>query len=411
MPIPLRSKRSRRSRGQSLVEFALTLPLMLLLLMIALDFGRIYLGWINLQNMTRIAANYAANNPTAWSTGDTASQARYQNQIKSDAAATNCQLPLVGGVRTAPNPTFTDANGDGTSTGIGDTVSVRLSCTFGVITPFISNIVGGTVSVGSSAVFPIKSGMSVPAVNVTPPPAPNAAFTGNAASNTTTLTAPAPFTVTFRDTSGGYPTAWNWDFGSGTVVSSGLHTSTTQDPLDVQFAVAGTYTVSLTASNSSGSSTAYMTIIVTPTVTVDFTMTPSSGNAPLAVTFQDSSTGGGSNSTWTFGSGEGTGTGTTATHTYNTAGTYTVTHSMTYPAPTGTVTRTKTITISIGLCTVPHLDNVKRNDAQDTWTAAGFSGTVSDGPNAPNGNYTIKTQSLVALSQVPCTSSVVVNDH
>ena len=411
MPIPLR-KRSRRSRGQSLVEFALTLPLMLLLLMVALDFGRIYLGWINLQNMTRIAANYAANNPEAWKApGDAASQARYQNQIKEDAAATNCQLPLVGGVRTAPNPTFTDANGDGTSTGIGDTVTVQLRCSFGVITPFISNIVGGTVSVGSSAVFPIKSGMSAPAVNVTPPPAPNAAFTGNGSINTTTLTAPAPFTVTFRDTSGGYPTAWNWDFGSATVVSTGLHTSTAQDPLDVLFLVAGTYTVTMTASNSSGNSTAVMTIIVTPTVTVDFTMTPSGGNAPLAVAFQDTSTAGGSNPTWTFGSGEGSGSGWTANHTYNTAGTYTVTHSVTYAGPTGTVTRTKTITVSVGLCTVPHLDNIKRNNAQSTWTAAGFSGTVSDGPSAPNGNYTIKTQSLVALSQVPCTSSVVVNDH
>jgi PKD repeat protein len=411
MPILFDRKRAKRSRGQSLVEFALTLPLMLLLLMIALDFGRIYLGWINLQNMTRIAANYAANNPTAWSTGDTASQTRYQNQIKADAAATNCQLPLVGGVRTAPNPTFTDGNGDGSATGIGDTVSVRLSCSFGVITPFISNIVGGSVSVGSLAVFPIKSGMSAPAVLVTPPPAPNAAFTGNAAINTTTLSAPAPFTVTFRDTSGGYPTAWHWDFQTGVVVSTGQSTSNIQDPLDVVFAVPGTYTVSLTASNGSGASTAYMTIIVTPTVTVDFTMTPSSGNAPLAVTFQDSSTGGGSNSTWTFGAGEGTGTGTTTTHTYNTAGTYTVTHSMTYSAPTGTVTRTKTITVSVGLCTVPHLDNVKRNNADSTWSTAGFSGSVSDGPSAPNGNYTIKTQSLVALSQVPCTSSVVVNDH
>ena len=113
MPIPSFRKRSKRSRGQSLVEFALTLPLMLLLLMIALDFGRIYLGWINLQNMTRIAANYAANNPTAWSITkpDPASQTRYQNQIKEDAAATNCQLPLVAGVRTGDkgNPALSGA--------------------------------------------------------------------------------------------------------------------------------------------------------------------------------------------------------------------------------------------------------------------------------------------------------------
>src|SRR6476659_5639717 len=55
-----------KSLGQSLVEFALVLPVMLLLMLTALDFGRVYLGYINLQNMARIAANFAADNPSAW---------------------------------------------------------------------------------------------------------------------------------------------------------------------------------------------------------------------------------------------------------------------------------------------------------------------------------------------------------
>ena len=46
------SKR-RRTRGQSLVEFALVMPILLFLTLIALDFGRVYLGYINLQNMSR----------------------------------------------------------------------------------------------------------------------------------------------------------------------------------------------------------------------------------------------------------------------------------------------------------------------------------------------------------------------
>ena len=44
----------------------MALPVLLFLTLIALDFGRVYLGYINLQNMARIAANYAANNPDAW---------------------------------------------------------------------------------------------------------------------------------------------------------------------------------------------------------------------------------------------------------------------------------------------------------------------------------------------------------
>src|SRR5450756_800924 len=123
----------RKQRGQSVVEFALVLPIMLLLTLIALDFGRIYLGYINLQNMARIAANFAANSPNAWGGAPNATQTKYKNQILADAAATNCALPKAGGVTTVPTPAFTDTNGGGI--GLGDTVTVRISCTFGVITP------------------------------------------------------------------------------------------------------------------------------------------------------------------------------------------------------------------------------------------------------------------------------------
>src|SRR6478752_572513 len=86
-----RSRPSGSSRGQSLVEFAMVLPILLFLTLIALDFGRVYLGYINLQNMARIAANYAANNPDAWgSPADASVQTRYENQILQDASASNC---------------------------------------------------------------------------------------------------------------------------------------------------------------------------------------------------------------------------------------------------------------------------------------------------------------------------------
>jgi PKD repeat protein len=403
-----RRRRRPRSRGQSLAEFALALPLMLMLMLIALDFGRIYLGWINLQNMSRIAANFAANNPTAWASGDAKLKTQYQNQVREDALATNCQLPIVAGTPTAPDPTFTDVDGDGKSTGIGDTTTVRLSCSFGVITPFISTVLGGTVSVGSSAVFPVKSGMTGNgAVASTPPPAPTAAFIGNLVINTDGISGAAPFTVDFRDTSGGAPTIWNWNFGGGISLTDGQATSTLRDPLNVLFTAPGTYTVTLVATNISGSSTATMTVVVTALIDVDFTMTPSSGSAPLAVQFQDASTPGGLSSSWTFGTGQGSGSGWTTSHTYNTANTYTVTHTVTYL--TGPVSRTKTITIGAATCTAPSLNGVKRNLAQAVWTAAGFTGTVSDGPNAPSGNYTINAQDLRSGDPYFCTASLVVN--
>lgn len=56
-----------------------------------------------------------------------------------------------------------------------------------------------------------------------------------------------PFAVTFTDSSTGTPTSWLWNFGDGV-------TSTTQNPVH-NYTAAGSYTVSLTATNSAGSDT------------------------------------------------------------------------------------------------------------------------------------------------------------
>ncbi|GAB6284757.1 MAG: hypothetical protein STSR0009_09570 [Methanoregula sp.] len=58
-----------------------------------------------------------------------------------------------------------------------------------------------------------------------------------------------PFTVQFRDTSTLAPTSWQWDFGDGDSTNA-----TEQNPVHT-YAIAGTYTVSLTATNAIGSST------------------------------------------------------------------------------------------------------------------------------------------------------------
>jgi Flp pilus assembly protein TadG len=47
-------------RGQSLVEFALTLPLLLVLLLFALDVGRLFYVYVGVQNAVREAALPAA---------------------------------------------------------------------------------------------------------------------------------------------------------------------------------------------------------------------------------------------------------------------------------------------------------------------------------------------------------------
>ena len=54
----------RRSRGQSIAEFALILPVFLTIFGATLDFARLYQAWIQLQAATRVAAEYVAANDT-----------------------------------------------------------------------------------------------------------------------------------------------------------------------------------------------------------------------------------------------------------------------------------------------------------------------------------------------------------
>lgn len=88
----------------------------------------------------------------------------------------------------------------------------------------------------------------------TPPvPAPTASFTAS------TTTGVAPLSVAFTDTSTGSPTGWSWSFGDG-------QSSTAQNPTHV-YSDAGTYNVTLTASNSGGSTSATQQITVDPSST------------------------------------------------------------------------------------------------------------------------------------------------
>lgn len=48
----------RTRRGQSLVEFALTLPILLMLMFGIVEFGRIFQAWVTIQNAARMAARY-----------------------------------------------------------------------------------------------------------------------------------------------------------------------------------------------------------------------------------------------------------------------------------------------------------------------------------------------------------------
>ncbi len=146
-------------------------------------------------------------------------------------------------------------------------------------------------------------------LDITAPPV--ADFTADITTGT------VPMEVDFTDTSLNYPSSWSWDFGDG-------GTSTEQNPTHT-YTTAGSFDVTLTATNSIGSDsetkTGYITGITKPQA--DFTSNTTSGMRPLAVQFNDTSLY--SPTIWTWDFGDGTSSGDKdPIHTYNTAGVYTV---------------------------------------------------------------------------------------
>jgi len=136
-------------RGQSLVEFALSAPVVLLMVLFGIDFGRVFLGWVSLTNAARAAANFAAINPTAWGAlPNPAAQAEYVRRVSAETSGINCTMPA-----TTPNPSFPSG------TALGSPAVVSLTCRFSLITPIIGNIIGSSIPISVTASFPVRSGI------------------------------------------------------------------------------------------------------------------------------------------------------------------------------------------------------------------------------------------------------------
>jgi PKD repeat protein len=387
--------------GQSLTELALVAPVLLLIVLVGIDFGRVYLGYINLQQMARIAASFAADNASAWdSTPDAAAQDRYQELVSNDARAINCEPPRNGsGEIDVFDPVF--PNGFD----LGDPAEVLITCEFDIITPIIDAIVGNSIELTATAVFPVREGAvgSIPGGfggSVTPPVAE---FVASPTSGY------GPLEVTFVDTSQNDPTEWLWSFEDGAVSTKGPHTRTYECPVGATPGTTCALTAQLTVRNSGGFDSASQEIAVTVPPdsgpVAEFEATPTSGDAPLPVQFEFVDLLGGAtvytNWEWDFDS-DGTfdATGETASHTYTGIGSYSVTLRVTDDAGnTNSQTKSGYITTAEPVCTVPDLQGVRRNNAQALWSAEGFTTTVNYRPGP--GNYTIRYQSLLGGDEDP----------
>ena len=200
----------------------------------------------------------------------------------------------------------------------------------------------------------------------------------------------APLVVQFTSTSTGTnaSTTYNWNLGNSVTTPNQNPSTTYTNP--------GTYNVTLTVTGPGGANTmtktAYITVYAAPAVS--FTASPTSGCAPLPVTFTPAvtpNTPGPVTYNWSYGDGL---VGVSSTHTYTYASTFNVTLSVTNSANCVTTVVVPAVTVypkpGVGFaatpatlyCAVPAVVSF------NNFPAAGvsYSWTFGDGSNGSGGN-------------------------
>jgi Flp pilus assembly protein TadG len=110
-----------RERGQSIVELALALPILLIVLLGLLDLGRAYYVLVALEDMAAEGATYAAIHPGDVAEIQTRTAAASSGLVEVDTSAVLFECPTCAG---GPSG--------------GDSVTVTVPYTFTFVTPFAS---------------------------------------------------------------------------------------------------------------------------------------------------------------------------------------------------------------------------------------------------------------------------------
>ena len=329
--VPSSRDRHARTRGQSLVELAIIAPVFLLLLLSAIDLGRLMYSQITITNAAKEGALVASQGGTFQS-----------NQPCSDTNTVMCGVltEAKGGfveveqTRVGLSPATCDPNAMYPSSGVPPTVTVTVSSPFRVVTPIIGSIVGNNLVLGAEAEAQC---LVVPAVTFPSLPAPTAAFVANPMSGA------APLTVDFDASASSSPgatiTSYSWSFGATGVTASNDYTAT------------GSYSVTLTVTDSRGQTDTDVQVItvtgggpppVCPTVTFVATDKSNPGHPhrmDLDGSVSDSSNGW----NWVW-SGAATGTGKSLkNYDFTTAGLQSVTLTATKAGCLITTTQTVTV--------------------------------------------------------------------
>ncbi len=136
-----KSKKGKGEDGQAMVEFALILPIFLLILCGILDFGWLFYNQLSLNNACREGARYAVVN-----TAEGANTQAIINHIEN----TTTTVFANGGVRTDIEYS---SPGDPTS---GD-ITVTMEADISFFTPVLSTVLGEEKTITSTVIMKVES--------------------------------------------------------------------------------------------------------------------------------------------------------------------------------------------------------------------------------------------------------------
>jgi len=155
--------RTGRSRGQSVAEFALLLPVMLAFLGLTIDFARVFQVWITVDSATRDAAEYAATNSTSSADALTKAQQTVCVQSQNIPGFQRSGLASPNDVNQCTRPTVTVVSWsssvsptDGASGSYPiATVTIRSTVPFSPLFAYPFLTTNGTWTVTSQATFTV----------------------------------------------------------------------------------------------------------------------------------------------------------------------------------------------------------------------------------------------------------------
>jgi Flp pilus assembly protein TadG len=265
-----------RSRGQSLVEFALLLPVFMLFFATTLDLGRLAAAQLSVANAAKEGAFQAAQTPTDFNASNPCPAAGDSNKILC-----RVQLELRGsGITVSPADIAVACSQTGCPKTMGSRVTVTLTGRFQLLTPILAPFFGGTnVGFTRSSTVQIEA-LPAPETSTTTFTTSTTTTTTTTTSTTTSTTSSTTTTTTTTTTvactipSAGFTytltpgngqsqimavtdtttspacaiTSWFWDWGDGA-------TSMVKDPQPHTYVHKGTYYVTLRVANAAGTNT------------------------------------------------------------------------------------------------------------------------------------------------------------